>query len=37
MSQKYERILVAIDGSYESELAFNKGVNVALRNGASLF
>ncbi|MGT2935297.1 universal stress protein [Streptococcus castoreus] len=37
MSQKYERILVAIDGSYESELAFNKGVTVALRNGASLF
>ncbi|GAY69935.1 universal stress protein [Streptococcus canis] len=37
MSQKYERILVAIDGSYESELAFNKGVNVTLRNGASLF
>lgn len=37
MSQKYERILVAIDGSYESELAFNKGVNVALRNGAYLF
>ncbi|EHI70730.1 universal stress protein [Streptococcus ictaluri] len=36
MSQKYERILVAIDGSYESELAFNKGVNVALRNGAAL-
>ncbi|MBM7635370.1 universal stress protein [Streptococcus saliviloxodontae] len=36
MSQKYERILVAIDGSYESELAFNKAVNVALRNGAEL-
>ncbi|MBM7642120.1 universal stress protein [Streptococcus loxodontisalivarius] len=36
MSQQYERILVAIDGSYESELAFNKAVNVALRNGAEL-
>ncbi|EHJ57297.1 hypothetical protein HMPREF9318_01986 [Streptococcus urinalis FB127-CNA-2] len=36
MSQKYERILVAIDGSYESELAFEKGVNVALRNQAEL-
>ncbi|MGT2743776.1 universal stress protein [Streptococcus phocae subsp. phocae] len=36
MPQKYERILVAIDGSYESELAFNKGVMIALRNDASL-
>ena len=36
MSQKYERILIAIDGSYESELAFQKGVNVALRNDAEL-
>lgn len=36
MSQKYERIMVAIDGSYESELAFEKGVNVALRNDAEL-
>lgn len=35
MSQ-YKRILVAIDGSYESELAFEKAVNVALRNGAEL-
>ncbi|HHH5438201.1 universal stress protein, partial [Streptococcus pyogenes] len=35
MSLKYKRILVAIDGSYESELAFNKGVNVALRNDAT--
>ena len=25
MSQQYERIMVAIDGSYESELAFIKG------------
>lgn len=36
MSHHYEKILVAIDGSYESELAFEKGVNVALRNGAEL-
>ncbi|MCI5872018.1 MULTISPECIES: universal stress protein [Streptococcus] len=36
MSHQYERILVAIDGSYESELAFEKAVNVALRNGAEL-
>ena len=26
MSHHYEKILVAIDGSYESELAFEKGV-----------
>lgn len=36
MSHHYERILIAIDGSYESELAFEKGVNVALRNNAEL-
>lgn len=36
MVQKYERILVAVDGSYESELAFEKAVNVALRNNAEL-
>ncbi|VTS14637.1 universal stress protein [Streptococcus pseudoporcinus] len=36
MIQKYEHILVAVDGSFESELAFNKGVNVALRNQAEL-
>ena len=36
MSQEYERILIAIDGSYESELAFEKGVSVALRNNAEL-
>ena len=34
MSQHYERIMIAVDGSYESELAFEKGVNVALRNKA---
>ena len=32
----YKNILVAIDGSYESELAFEKGVNVALRNNSRL-
>lgn len=36
MSHHYERILIAIDGSYESELAFEKGVNIALRNHAEL-
>ena len=36
MSQQYERIMVAIDGSYESELAFIKGVHVAKRNMLSL-
>ena len=36
MSQQYERIMVAIDGSYESELAFIKGVHVAKRNNAQL-
>lgn len=32
----YKNILVAIDGSYESELAFEKSVSVALRNDANL-
>ena len=36
MLQKYENILVAIDGSREAELAFEKGVNVALRNKSRL-
>lgn len=36
MSQKYENIMVAVDGSREAELAFEKGVNVALRNGSKL-
>ena len=36
MTQQYNHIMVAIDGSYESELAFEKGVNVALRNDAEL-
>ena len=33
MLQKYNNILVPIDGSYEAELAFKKAVAVALRNG----
>ena len=36
MSHHYELIMIAVDGSYESELAFEKGVNVALRNKAEL-
>lgn len=36
MSEKYKRIMVAIDGSQEAELAFQKGINVALRNEAEL-
>ena len=32
----YKNILVAIDGSYESELAFEKGVSVALRKDANV-
>jgi universal stress protein len=36
MSKKYENIMVAVDGSHEAELAFEKGVNVALRNGSKL-
>ncbi len=37
MLQQYKHILVAIDGSYESELAFQKAVAVAKRNQAELF
>lgn len=33
MLQSYKNILVPIDGSYESELAFKKAINVAKRNG----
>ncbi|WP_159564740.1 universal stress protein [Streptococcus halichoeri] len=36
MTQHYQRIMVAIDGSYESELAVEKAINVALRNQACL-
>ncbi|MGT2846142.1 universal stress protein [Streptococcus massiliensis] len=36
MAQKYENIMVAVDGSSESELALKKGINVALRNKSNL-
>lgn len=36
MLQQYDRILVAIDGSKEAELAFKKAVQVAVRNEATL-
>ncbi|WP_063515143.1 universal stress protein [Schleiferilactobacillus harbinensis] len=37
MLQQYKRVLVAIDGSYEAELAFRKAVEVTKRNHAHLF
>ena len=36
MLQRYQNIMVAVDGSHEAELAFEKGVSVALRNDANL-
>ncbi|WP_413517249.1 universal stress protein [Carnobacterium maltaromaticum] len=36
MEQEYKHILVAIDGSTESELAFQKAVQVTIRNEATL-
>lgn len=36
MLQQYQRIMVAVDGSDEAELAFKKAVNVARRNQAEL-
>lgn len=36
MLQQYTKIMVAIDGSSEAELAFKKAVNVAKRNDAKL-
>lgn len=36
MLQKYQNILVPVDGSYESELAFRKAVAVAERNNSSV-
>ena len=36
MTQRYENIMVAIDGSKEADLAFLKGVHTALRNQAKL-
>ena len=34
MAQRYQNIMVAIDGSKEADLAFVKGVHSALRNDA---
>ena len=36
MAQRYQNIMVAIDGSNEADLAFVKGVHSALRNDAKL-
>lgn len=36
MLQQYNRILVAVDGSAEAEIAFKKAVQVAVRNSATL-
>ncbi|GAA3011096.1 universal stress protein [Tetragenococcus solitarius] len=36
MLQQYQQILVAVDGSSEAELAFQKAVSIAKRNDANL-
>lgn len=36
MGQKYQKILVAIDGSKEAEWAFKKAIEIAKRNSAKL-
>ena len=36
MTQRYENIMVAVDGSKEADLAFIKGVQSAVRNQAKL-
>ncbi|HLQ39655.1 MAG TPA: universal stress protein [Tetragenococcus sp.] len=36
MLQQYKKIMVAVDGSTEAELAFQKAINVAKRNQAHL-
>ncbi|MDR4948858.1 universal stress protein [Neobacillus cucumis] len=36
MGLKYQNILVAIDGSKESDWAFQKGIEIAIRNGARM-
>lgn len=36
MLQRYKKIMVAVDGSPEAELAFKKSVNVAIRNNGEL-
>ncbi len=37
MTFEYDRILVAVDGSDASELAFQKAVDIVLRNDAKMF
>ena len=34
--KKYENIMVAVDGSHEAELAFEKGLTFLFRNGSKL-
>lgn len=36
MTQRYQKIMVAVDGSKEADLAFDKAINVAHRNQAEL-
>lgn len=36
MLQEYKKIMVAVDGSKEAELAFKKAINVARRNNSEL-
>ncbi|RHW40743.1 universal stress protein [Neobacillus notoginsengisoli] len=36
MANNYQRILVAVDGSKEAELAYRKSLGIAMRNGADL-
>lgn len=36
MTLKYSKIVIAVDGSKASEKAFNKAVEIGLRNDASL-
>lgn len=36
MLQEYKKIMVAVDGSKEAELAFKKAINVARRNDSEL-
>lgn len=36
LQQQYDNILVAIDGSYEAEVAFHKAIEIAKRNKATL-
>ncbi|RCW66300.1 universal stress protein [Saliterribacillus persicus] len=37
MAFEYNRILIAVDGSDASDLAFNKAVDIVKRNNASMF